>query len=432
FYTRTINDPEIAAKVTARTSSLDFGYLFARDDHTIIILPFEESDHYIQTGKSTSNILRARRNLRDGSHFGLIATDRRLDDGGSGSIISHDGLIRFTPSLNLSYQAVLSHTQEPDDYPYSDGYYKFWKDHTAAFDGESFWGHGGTGVLRYNTRNLNATINYWEVSPTYRADNGFDPKNNRRDFTFHSGYMFRPKSDLFEIINPQISAARVWNFNDRIKRSRVALSTWTRLKFAQASAYFEFVKASEEFSDVQFDNIWTYLLNCDFRIGDLMAFSGYVNYGHTIARNHVLRDKTLYTGFSTDFKPLDRILLEQEVDYARSNSLDDPVGARLYNQLVYRTRLGYQITRQLSLRLVVQYQDRFENYTMLGGGAYGSDTWTVDPLLTYRINPFSIFYMGTSYNYFDLPETDEYGHENMSYRLTNRQFFMKLQYMFQM
>ena len=66
--------------------------------------------------------------------------------------------------------------------------------------------------------------------------------------------------------------------------------------------------------------------------------------------------------------------------------------------------------------IFVQYNDRFDN-------------WDVDPLLTYRINSLTVFYIGSTHRYVDLNLTD---HGRDGWTLTNRQFFVKLQYLFQL
>jgi hypothetical protein len=52
----------------------------------------------------------------------------------------------------------------------------------------------------------------------------------------------------------------------------------------------------------------------------------------------------------------------------------------------------------------------------------------VDPLLTYRVSSFSVLYAGSTYNYANLIlDPDIQSH----WKMTSRQFFVKLQYLFQ-
>lgn len=426
FYTRTVNDPQFAAKFTARTNRTGIGYLIARDDNTAFTLPFEEFSAYLLAGKSTTNVFRVRHTIGSGSHMGFIVTDRRIDGGGSGSVISHDGRLRFTPSLSLAYQAVISHTEEPNDPSITPSWlngYHFWGDHTADFDGESYWGHGGVSVLSYQSRSWNGMINYWEVSPAYRADNGYDPKNNRRDLTVSTGHTFRPESDIFEWISPQIISGGVWNFNGRNKNKFVALDLSARLKVAQASFHTQFARQAENQSGIQFDNVWNVHHDGHVRFGDPLAFGWEASYGHLLARKFLRMGKALSLGMWAELKPHSRVFIEQWAGYTGSDDLD--TDEDFYDQLIYRTRLSYQMSRQLSLRLVVEY----ENYRELGCNT--DEQWSIDPLLTFRLNPFSIFYVGSAYDYETKPKTDCNGTVSDSNQLTSRQFFMKLQYLFQ-
>jgi hypothetical protein len=426
FYTRTVNDPQFASKVTARSGRTGICYLIARDDNSPITLPFEEYSAYILAGKSTTNVFRVRQAIGGGSQIGLIATDRRFDGGGSGSVISQDGRLRFTPSLSLAYQGIISHTSEPENSSIVPSWLKgikFWDDHTADFDGESYWGHGGIAVLSYWTQTWNATVNYWEVSPTYRADNGYDPKNNRRDLTVTTGYQYRPESDLFDIVNPHIDVGTVWNYDGKRKNEFVALNLWTRFKVAQASSFTQYMRSAENLGGIQFDDIWRVYNEGNLRIGDPLAFGWNGSYGHTVARRFLRMGKTVDLGAWLDLKPHDRILIEQWLQYTSADDLY--TDNELYRQIICRSRLGYQILRQLSLRLVVEYG----TYRQQGSDSRGH--WSVDPLLTYRLNPFSIFYIGSTQNYDSMQEIDGYGALTDSYKLTTSQFFMKLQYLFQ-
>lgn len=63
-YTRSINDPVSAAKLTGRFGNTDVAYIGARDNTSPLMLPFEESSELLQSGKSWSNILRIKQKDR--------------------------------------------------------------------------------------------------------------------------------------------------------------------------------------------------------------------------------------------------------------------------------------------------------------------------------------------------------------------------------
>jgi hypothetical protein len=455
FYTRSINDPELATKATIRSGRTSIGYLLARDEHTPVIIPFEERSVYALADKSTSNIVRLRQTIGRGSYIGVIGTDRRLDDGGSGSVIATDGQFRVTPSLRLSYQAVLSHTDEPDDSAITANRWfgrdsVFWGNHTAKYDGESFWGTGGIGVLSYQTRALHVYANYWQVTPTYRADNGFDPKNNRRDFSINAGYTIRPKSGIIQWFDPSLDYGVVWNFEGVRngqhvggvrKNQYIGTQLAAQLTSFQSSVNTSYYRSSEVYGGLEWDFQWSMNNSASARFGDLIEFAAYVNFGRELARPYYTMSKSLSAGGAIQLKPHDRVLLEPNLNYTVAHDYLDR-DLELYRQYIVRTRLSYQILRNLSLRLVVQYDDAreltgFEVVDEALVPVYGeTGVWAVDPLLTYRLSAFSIFYIGSTQSYEDLTGYERDGDKDLptpfdGNRLMSRQFFMKLQYLFQ-
>ena len=79
FYSRTINDPSIAAKYTGKIGKTSYGIISARDESSLLLLPFEETSTVVTMGKSTSNIFRAKRMIGgNGGSVGAILTNRVL------------------------------------------------------------------------------------------------------------------------------------------------------------------------------------------------------------------------------------------------------------------------------------------------------------------------------------------------------------------
>jgi hypothetical protein len=176
------------------------------------------------------------------------------------------------------------------------------------------------------------------------------------------------------------------------------------------------MRSNELYRDIQFADIWAAHLCGHSTISEFLSVGFGINYGHRVARDDLVMGMETGLNGWVDLKPIDRLLTEIGWEYVKSNHLDS--GEELFEGYTARVRLGYQFLRELSLRLVVQYDD-FDRL------------WEVDPLLTYRLNPFSIFYIGSTYDYSDIADTDPTEHDNGRRRLASRQFFMKLQYLFQ-
>ena len=101
-----------------------------------------------------------------------------------------------------------------------------------------------------------------------------------------------------------------------------------------------------------------------------------------------------------------RLVVVPQLDYSK---LAYPDGSKIYSGFVTRTRINYQFSREWFLRLVVQYDD-FDR------------SLSIEPLLSYKLNPFTIFYLGSSHG---LQEPGGDG----DWTNTGHQYFLKLQYL---
>ncbi len=425
-YTRAINDPEVAAKLTGRIDRTSVAFLVARDEHSPVILPFEESSEIVQNGRSTSGIFRARRAFGEDSHLGAIITDRRFDGGGSGSLYGIDGALSFFKNYRLEIQALGTHTEEPDDTALtsdlSDSYFDGGS-HTAGFDSESFSGHGLFASVDRHGQYWFLELDYMEKSPTFRADLGFVPINNRREVNLVYGCSFHTDSRFVEYIEPLAVAGRVWNFDGNRKDEWFIAEANARLK-KQTYVSVNYMVSWEKLRGIEFPGIKRFRLHAESNFSEPVGLGFQFMRGHTITRceDPPVMGRETSIEASAYVKPSDRLRIEPTFSYGRSEHLQ--TGEEFFEGFIARTRVNYQFTREVSLRLVVQYHDFGER-------------WDIDPLLTYRLSPFSVFYVGTTYDYGNLDglsEADRNGSRTYykeNWMLSARQFFMKLQYLFQ-
>jgi hypothetical protein len=416
FYTRTVNDPQVAAKLTARMGKTTLGYVGARDMNTPYMIPLEEGSLLLNTGKSTVNVLRGLRTLGSDSRVGILLSDRRFEHDGSGTVAAIDGDIRLSKNYSIDGQYIITHTAEPLDstrtarfggYAFDEG------KHTIAFDGESYTGTAFIQRFRREARNWGFVIDYNQVSPSYRTEVGYDPVMNYRNLSLNSNYTFYPKSGAISRITPGFYGSQRWKF-DGVRRSN-ALFVGLDAQFRKAQTYIS-VNAgsrSELFNSTEFANLWELSLNWNSRISNKIGMGGAFQKGVNVAYFALAKGNMTSYSASLNLKPIDRLVIQPSIDFARS--IDRNTGEKFYSGYITRTRILYQANRELSFRLVVQYDDF-------------SRAWQIDPLLTYRLSPFSLFYFGSSNDYWDLaPNVNS----PSQWRLAERQFFMKIQYLFQ-
>lgn len=441
-HTRMINDPFVAAKTTARLGKISIAYLAAMDERSPVIMPFEESSSpEFSADTSFSNILRISRSLSTSSYAGLLLTDRRFKQGGSGTAVGLDGKYRFAKNFQFDFQGVKSFTREPDNpqltrltdfepyrtdleaYPYYYQTLTFDDKHTPAFDGEDFSGYGAFGQLRYEARDFSAATSYNTKSPTYRADNGFSPRNNSRNAAFAINYTYRFESNTVEYMQCNISTEKEWNHKAQNKGLAAQIMYEIVLKKAQTHFLITYMRNEENFQAVQFDDMWRASLHYYSIFNDRFSCGLTYEMQKIIARSALTLADSRGGRLWMDFKPIDRLLIENNINFTKAEHADTK--EELWDGYIVRSKISLNLNRELSFRFVTQYND------------FGK-TWDFDPLITYKISPFSLFYIGSTFDYnrlyLDENETIYMYpsiHEKQKTILGSRQFFMKLQYLFQ-
>jgi hypothetical protein len=410
FYSRSINAPEAAAKLTGRSGRTSIGYIGARDEHTPFLIPFEERSASLQAGRSFTNVLRLQHNL-EGSHVGALLTDRRLDGGGSGTTASLDGLYRFREMYSVQAHLVLSHTQEPDDPELSASipdltFGHGGREYTAAFDGESFTGHAGQLRLARSARAWRWNVQYFEVSPTYRSDVGFRAQSNFRRATGGTGYSFFTASPLIERISPSVQGGTVWNF-DGERKERWAGPGISATLPRQTNVGINTSFREETFRGVHLTGIREQSVWLSTQPSGTLRMGFNAGTGRRVARLPVpeVGSGRNLSGWAA-IQPTQRLVIEPSIAY---EELTLASGDELFSGYVARTRASLQLNRELNVRMIAQYNDF-------------ADRLRIEPLVMYQINPFSIFYVGSTYG---SHRFDEHG-----FASTDRQYFAKFQYLF--
>jgi hypothetical protein len=409
-YTRQINNPQFATKLIGRMGRTNVAYLGARDEDTPLILPFEERSFVGRAGKSVSNIARLRQTFLRDSYVGAILSDRRLEDGGAGTVGGVDGQFRFLGRYSLEYQFLVSHTREPNDTSLTSGVNELSFDrgrHTAGFDGETFTGYAQYTSFERDARFWNFDFDYWAYSPTFRADNGFEFRNDLRRVSMWQGLFFYPKTKLVDQFTPNVSVRREWNFAGDGKRLQIQPGIWLNLT---GQTYLEvwYTLQSERFAGAEFSDVNRLGMFAQTNVVDPVRVGVFFSRGRSIYRD----PEAPLRGTGTDFevfatlKPLTRLVIQPSLTYAE---LHRPDGTELFGGYILRTRTSFQFTRELFLRLVVQYDDF-------------SQALSIEPLLTYKVNPFTLFFVGSNLAYQDYGAPERFAH-------TSRQLFAKFQYL---
>ncbi len=430
FYTRTINDPQYTAKMTGRMGKNTVGFLFARDDNSPYMIPLNQSNLLFDAGKSTSNILRASHSFGQSSRLGFMLNDRRFDGNGSNTVLSLDGLLRLSKSYAFDFQFIGTHTKEQNNpsltaddiaalayYGY-DTTFNHGKN-TIALDGESFYGSAFITRVYSRARHLNWMIDYNQLDRTYRTETGYDPVINQRTFDPSASFTFYFDKGLLQRLVPHVSKFNRWDFDGNMENDGLNFGLDGILSVMQASFNANYNIASRAYNFQRFDGLRDASIFLSGNIRNRINLGLYYNWGRDINYSRLKKGDYTNCGFSIYLKPIDRITIEPNFDFTRMVAVDNK--ARYYNGYITRTRIQFQATKELSFRLVTQYND------------FGR-SWDLDPLMTFRVNSFSVFYVGSTYDYGDIaPMQRRALSQNdipTTWKMTSRQYFMKLQYLF--
>lgn len=424
-YTRSINNPLVAAKFTSRFGRTGIQYLGAYDETSPVILPFEEQSAILQNvGASTVSILRAKHSFLEDSFVGLLLADRRYEKIGSGSLAGIDGMVRFLTHYKIRAQGLLSRTAEAvaPEITAGTGIDAILLDegrHSTRFDGEKFLGH----AYRFSVeREAEAWSWEWsvsETSPLFRASTGFVTQAARRQVNVWNGYTFYPASGFIDRITPNLSVGRVWNTGGIIKDEWIMPELSIQMK-GMTNLTLGWLTSDELFRNTQLNGIRRGSIRVNSNFSEPVRAGFFVMYGRTIARSLAVPVLGRGTEVSlwASIKPMQNVKIEPEYAFQELNHPE--TNANLFRGYILRTRVSYQFTRELFLRLVVEYNDF-------------SRSLAVEPLLTYRLNPFSIFYVGSTHGLYELPSVipSDDMRRPWEFGQNSRQFFLKFQYLFQ-
>lgn len=408
IYTRMINDLVAGSKITGKIGGISFGYIGGLDDHSPFILPLEEQSDVVETNiRSWSDIVRFKKDISSDSFIGGVFTHREFQNAYN-RIIGIDGNIRFLNEYYLFFQTIKSWTKELNDPSLYNNNKKLIENFDAAFNGESYDGKSIIIGIRRRARHYNFNISFKDFSPTFRADNGFIVSNNYRLYTTRHELVFRPNNKYMDSIEFSIKYFKKYNYDNILKEAEIFPGLFVALK-KQFYIFTGFSHKTEKYNNVLFEGFNRFLIKISSNFSQKVNGEIFLLNGEIINRD--LENTILGKGFefygSINIKITPQLITEFRLQKAKLiNPLNEEI---IFNGYIFRNITNYQFNKNLFFRLITQY-DKF------------SKLLSIEPLLTYRINAFSIFYVGYSSYLEDIED-------NNDYIQTNRQFFIKLQYL---
>lgn len=394
-YTRAIVNPGWGFKLTGKIGKTTIGVLSTYDFNSPDIdTPGEDEDEDDEeeeeiVQKGFVNVFRLKRDLFTESYIGLIFTDKEVRESEGIPVSDHnrvggvDGLFKFWNNYQFAFQVIGSETKV--------GEYKSSLVPAMKFD------------FNARGRHLSFNAGYTHIPPDFEGALGFFRRKDIKSFDSRLGYAFLPMTDLIVDIRPSIQYRRIYDFSNVLTDEEIELSFFMsgwRGTFISAGISRELEKY--EGIDFRKTNIRTWIRSEPFS-----WLSGGLNFsmGDSIYYDDPYLGYKYSCGLNLTLKPITNLRLSYEY---RNNTFYKKKGGVLeYEVNILTQRISYQLTRNLSLRLITDYND------------YDRQLYN-SILLSYQLNPGTVFYVG-----FDDNQVQD---DSGIYSVEGRYVFVKFSY----
>lgn len=410
FHSRIINDPLLAGKLIEKSGNFSLAYLTAYNRNTGFILPGLEGSDVVNTYlKSYSNIIRPRYNFGDDSYIGGIFTSRNMGSAYN-YVASLDWNIELINHYYFDGQYGFSDTREINDTTLTSGidnrFYGHSKD-DISFNGQEYTGNALRLEFQRRSKYYNFSFRYRGYAPTFQVQNGFITQTNVRQYRAQQQVSYYPSGAFLDHGNIQLQGRLHYDYSNRLMSRSLSINSYNQFT-SQTGVFMSFdLVHDKRYENKMFHNLQRLHVYIHSNPFEALSFGGHVEFGRYIDYDQVKLGRGLNISGGIRIKPTARLNLHLSYNYSELHSV--ATGETFYSGAITRFEGSYNFTRHLFIRMIYQY-DTFSKQIQLF------------PLFSYKVNPFTILYAGV---------TDFAQNYGIPYgiRQTNREFFIKFQYL---
>ena len=450
FFSRQIADPQFGGRMTGKLGQWDFGALVIDDRQPGQGQP---SGTPYDT-RAVDGVLRIAREFGGQSYIGAFASSRDFADT-SNRVVSLDGRFKLSKNLVTDFQAAHTWTRQDINLPQPCQQFHVPPQNVASpLNAASQQGNSLYTDLSYSGRHLYVQTNYIDYSPGFCAELGFIPRVDIRQNNSSVSYIWRPQPDWIVDFGPTLTETVDWNHQGVLQDwsanagFQVDLNPQTLLQVSRGEAY-------ELFAGIPFRKHGTSItvntaparwlsLTSRFSTGTGENF-------FPAAPLAPFLGNTKRFNFGFTLRPSARFRFDETYLYYRlgTRAGSTPPGfspnRAIFNNHLMRSKLNYQFTRELSLRLILDYDATLANAQLLnlqtnlgsfnGGPLAPPKKFTTDVLFTYLLHPGTALYVGYNSSLSNLHLDEMVVPQQVVYQRSptdtnSRLFFVKLSYLF--
>ena len=422
-FTRRIGHPEFGLRLTGKTGPWAVGVLASDDRAPGEALP--PTDPHAGD-RATFTIARVSRDILNQSTIGATYTDREFG-GGYNRVGGIDANLKLNSNWRLQGQAVTSSTVD-------------------AVAGTSSAGPGYKVDLERAGRQFNLQSLYVDYSPGFVTETGFVNRVDIREQVINASYFFRPEGKFLISYGPTLQQFNIWDHRGTALdyfafpgfRVDMARSTYinvhpfayddVRLRPLDYSTLSRVTAYPQPFWGIEGGTSW--LKQIDFT-AFFVSGKG-VNYDPAAGQAPTIGHED-QGNFTLTFHAYGRLRIDNAYLLEHIRERDAHLTA-VTNHIV-RSKWNYQFTRNLSARMILQYNAVLSNPAI--SSLSPTKNFNADFLITYLIHPGTAIYVGYNSDLENLnrnlavdPVTGVILTTPRGYINDGRQFFVKASYLF--
>jgi hypothetical protein len=415
FFSRRIADPQFGARMTGKVGDWALGALAIDDRAPGEVL--DPADPLFQD-HAQIGVLRAQRDIGKESTAGVFLS--RLHFGSSSNeVLSADTRLKLSPNWVLTGQLMRAWARD--------------------LDGQRSSGTGLFTEIRHTGRHFTYYTNYRDRSPNLEVDLGFIPRVDIRQVRNSAGYQWRPENGKVVSFGPELNTLIDWDHQGRLQDWSFDLPFSLQLKRSTTLSVGH-TQVYERFQDIPFHEqaTYAYVSTQPWRILSLnSSFIQGTNVNYFPAQGllpFLASSSDASAGIT--LRPSSRLRVEETYLYDRLGTLSNPKSAgvpssaAIFNNHLLRTKFSYQFNRSFSLRAIVDVNLVLANAQLVDLDQ--TKRVTTDILFTYLLHPGTAIYVGynNTRENLGLNPVGGVGRVNSPSLTTQRQFFIKLSYLF--
>jgi hypothetical protein len=422
-FTRTVADPLWGTKLTGKSGRTALGFFAAQDEMTNLVFPSNQGsrqgsilDDLGRDQDAFGGVFRLRQDIGKMSTLGVLYTGR-TGTGYFNHVAGADGFFRLDQKNSVIVQFLHSETDYPaaivEDFGQAEG----------RFGGNAF-------KLEYQhwSRAWIVDVAYEDKSPGFRADYGFIPRVNTRSVETMVFRQFwgKPKG-WFNLIRLGFAGVAGWDYQGTMTDRGVILGTMYQGNLeTTVNVHANFFRTF--YGGQYFDTPYGDLM---FRI---RPFSGseiglMAQAGRAVDYDNVRLADTFVVGPSLSFSLFRRLNLVPAYIYERLSR----EGETIYTANLAQAKIVWNFSVRSFVRAIVQYQELRQNQAQyLFPVDSRSQGLFTQFLFSYKLNPRTVLFLGYSDNALGGMFDSGFGPGRVAITRTDRTFFLKIGYAWQM